>query len=369
SLLTGSGDDAITVDGAPGALLELGDGDDLVSMRDGASLSGTIDGGAGTDTASYRLSSRPVPVSLGTGNATGTSGLLSVVEVVGGSANDELAGQNSLASRLVGGPGNDSLTGGTGNDILDGGPGSDVLRGSGGNDTYIVGRGGADRIIDPKGRDRLDFSSSPSKIVVTLARSKKQRLRKGGVTLSIAGRIEDVTGSRFNDRITGNAANNRLDGRGGNDRMSGLDGNDVIVGGRGRDKLIEKGDTNLRLTRKRLRGLGRDKLRGVERASLTGGDGDNVISARTFPGKVVLRGGSGDDRLYGGRKADLLLGGDGDDTLTGGNGTDQYVAGPGNDLLMMKDRTADVGDAGEGYDRASVDAADRLISVEAVSYP
>ena len=322
-----------------------------------------------SDTLSYEAVTGPVTASLGTGNATGTNGIASFETLIGGPGKDNLTGQNSAGSTLIGGPGNDTLTGGTGNDVLDGGAGNDQLNGSQGDDSYVFTKGGSDQVIDPKGRDELDFSRAPGKVVINLSKSKsqRQRLRKGGAWLRLSGRIENVVGSRFNDRITGSRTKNVLLGKGGNDRITGRAGNDTLNGGGGKDKLIEAADVNFTLTRNRLRGLGKDKVKAFESASLTGGDGHNVISTKKFRGRVVLRGGPGNDTLEGGRKADLLIGGDGDDTLMGGNGKDRYVAGPGNDTLLMKDRTPDRADGGDGFDRAAPDTADLLTNVEALT--
>jgi len=48
--------------------------------------------------------------------------------------------------------------------------------------------------------------------------------------------IEDVGGSRFDDKITGDGNNNRLMGNSGNDTLIGMSGNDTLRGGRGDDR-------------------------------------------------------------------------------------------------------------------------------------
>lgn len=59
-----------------------------------------------------------------------------------------------------------------------------------------------------------------------------------------------------------------------------------------------------------------------EGVTLTGTEGDDL-----------LRGGPGDDRLFGAGGDDILLGGPGDDALFGGDGDDELHGGPGDDLL------------------------------------
>jgi hypothetical protein len=73
-----------------------------------------------------------------------------------------------------------------------------------------------------------------------------------------------------------------------------------------------------------------------------GGGDDSVIISSKVPAAVTLRGGPGDDHLYGGASSDRLVGGKGDDTLIGralhdalfgGPGKDELVGGPGSDVL------------------------------------
>lgn len=70
-------------------------------------------------------------------------------------------------------------------------------------------------------------------------------------------------------------------------------------------------------------GPGRDLLQGASGADkLIGGAGNDVLS-----------GGGGDDALYGGVGNDVLNGGPGDDALWGGPGRDVLHSGAGNDSL------------------------------------
>jgi Ca2+-binding RTX toxin-like protein len=58
------------------------------------------------------------------------------------------------------------------------------------------------------------------------------------------------------------------------------------------------------------------------------------ITIRGGPGRDVLTGGSGDDKLIGGTGNDRLTGGRGDDLLAGGPGTDALYGGRGDDILL-----------------------------------
>lgn len=361
----GTGDDRVSIEGSPAASISTGDGNDTVALGHLAALTGTIDAGAGIDTLSYEFVNTPVTVQLGIGAAHATSGVEGFENVTGGNGSDTLTGLDESPSELIGGPGNDVLIGGTGRDRLDGGAGSDLLDGGSGNDSYAVG-GGTDRIIDAGGKDTLDFSGARRGVRIDISKTGKKRRQLGsGVGwIRLQAAIENVIGSKFSDRIVGNGLRNVLDGRGGNDALSGAAANDRLIGGTGIDRVVESADKNFKLTSRRLTGRGVDRLRSIERATIEGGPSDNRIVATKFMGRVILRGGSGDDVLRGGRMADLLVGEDGDDVLTGGRGRDQIVGGAGNDQLFVKDGARDVADAGIGYDRATTDSGDRLKSVE-----
>lgn len=134
--------------------------DDYLMGREGAD---TLDGGSGTDTASYAESATGVKITLGDhlsqngfgGEAEGD--VLRSIERVEGSnwndtllgsaGDDELIGGNSFDllvgydgdDLLEGGIGGDTIFGGSGDDIVDGGAGRDLLNGGSGDDTIIAG--------------------------------------------------------------------------------------------------------------------------------------------------------------------------------------------------------------------------------------
>lgn len=91
------------------------------------------------------------------------------VQVDGGNGHDDIsvveqgATPSTLAFKMTGGNGKDSLAGGSGNDELDGGNGKDTLVGNAGDDTLTGGRSkddltggdGADHFVNDK-TDKLD---------------------------------------------------------------------------------------------------------------------------------------------------------------------------------------------------------------------
>ncbi len=109
------------------ANLTGGAGNDAFQFGVGASVSGVIDGGAGTNTLNYSLYAAGVYVNLQTSAATATAGIANIQNVTGsagggdilvgngnGNVLTELAGYNLV----IGGGGTDTLTGGSGSDIL-----------------------------------------------------------------------------------------------------------------------------------------------------------------------------------------------------------------------------------------------------------
>jgi uncharacterized delta-60 repeat protein len=72
---------------------------------------------------------------------------------------------------------------------------------------------------------------------------------------------------------------------------------------------------------------------GAARVIVNGGDGNDVLDAGDLSVPVVLFGGAGDDKLFGGTNNDILVGGAGNDQLDGGAGDDVMVGGAGRDDL------------------------------------
>jgi len=111
---------------------------------DGVAITGTISGGAGSDTLDYSAVTSAVLVNLQSLSATGVAqGLIlgTVENATGGAGNDHLTGTSDLAigNTLIGGPGYDILQGYDGSDDLDGGEDRDLLIGGGGADTLLGG--------------------------------------------------------------------------------------------------------------------------------------------------------------------------------------------------------------------------------------
>jgi len=269
--------------------LEGGNGSDWIVPGAGNDV---VFGGAGSDTVAYGTSTRGVDVNLTTGRATDGGGmsdtLFEVENIAGSRFADTLMGDNG-ANRLRGFNGQDVMIATAGNDTYDGGgstdsvtyasatsgvevnlttgrgtaglatghtfidietiigtPFSDTLTGSSGRD-FLSGRDGDDFIFATRGNDiyyggfgddTVDYSGSNGGVRIFLnLKTAEGAIADGHLLFS----IENVIGSRFDDRISGTAADNDLYGGNGNDTILGYEGNDRLEGGRGADVLFGHG--------------------------------------------------------------------------------------------------------------------------------
>ena len=361
--------------------LEGGDGDDHLNggggddtLRGGrhndtlvGGLGGDVlDGGQGIDTATYWFSLGRVLINLDLGTGFGGEAegdtFISVENVIGsgyddvitahrdGSTLDAWDGDDRLyglegADTLLGGDGIDRLWGEAGEDTLDGGEGDDFLYGGLDGDTFVASQG-ADLNSGGAGlgRDLVDYSTSPSGVVVNLTTG----IGSGGFAEGDRyASIEDVTGSRFGDRITGDGGNNVLLGGGGVDDIRGGEGNDLLIGGAGADQLDGGGNTaggDLISYESSSTGVWVDMAAGSGRFGDAEGDKFARIEHVTGSshkdtllgdgGNNTLEGKAGSDELHGNLGADILLGGTQDDRLWGDGGADHLWGGTGSDTFV-----------------------------------
>lgn len=209
-----------TLDGAGGDdLLNGGDGDDILTGGAGADQ---INGDAGNDTASYANSPQGVTVNLAANPGSGGDAqgdVLSGIENLTGSANDDTLTGDGMDNILDGGAGNDTLNGGAGVDTLIGGPGADTLDGG----------------ANPAGMaDFASYVNSAQGVAVNLAANTASGGDAAGDSLT---NIEGLMGSAQIDTLTGDANANMLLGNGGDDSLDGGDGDDFLDGGAGADIL------------------------------------------------------------------------------------------------------------------------------------
>lgn len=198
-------------------LLGLAGRDTLVGGA-GADL---LDGGAGIDTVSYAHAiiyriGAIVDTRLGTASGVATGDrYVDVENFVGTNVGDSfILGDDD--NRIYGLGGNDFLDGGRGDDTLVGGEGGDFLHGSLGSDT-------------------VNYAGSPEAVDLNLTIGSANGGHATGDTLSW---IENLSGSRFDDRLTGNPLENVLRGNAGQDTLIGHEGRDTLAGGAGADDFV-----------------------------------------------------------------------------------------------------------------------------------
>jgi Ca2+-binding RTX toxin-like protein len=313
----------------------LGGDDTLV----GAGGNDTLDGGAhdppgdtppGTgDTASYeRWALSGVNVDL----------TLAGVQTVAPGKNDTLTGIENVTGSGFG-------------DMLRGTPGVNILRGEGGNDT-IFGRADGGDVLDGGGDagipgDTLDYRGvTTTRIVVNQSGTPEP----GSPATDTASGFETVEGGGGGDLLIGSGSANTLRGNGGDDTLDGRDGDDTLDGGTG-DDILEPGlgagsvagaghgatgDTlsyaGIALPVVANLETGKATIDGKEQTLFTienivGGNVRDILTGRSDAANV-LRGGTGDDDLFGLAGADQLFGENGDDTLDGGLDNDRLDGGP-----------------------------------------
>lgn len=240
-LFGGAGNDVLD-GGADNDRLEGDGGNDTLA---GGSGNDILDGGAGSDTVDYWSAGTGLVVDLSASgaNATGegTDTLIGIENLLGSRFADLLSGNSDTnvvlawdgddivrglggSDLLFGEAGNDTLDGGSDNDRLEGGEGNDILMGGSGDDTL---NGGA-------GRDTVDYWTATQRVIVDLAGSGTNALGEGTDTLFD---IENLEGSRFDDRLWGTAGTNLILGRSGDDALFGRAGADVLFGGSGHDTI------------------------------------------------------------------------------------------------------------------------------------
>ena len=248
----------------------------------------------------------------------------------GNGGNDKLSG-DAGNDDLEGGAGTDTIYGGDGNDTITGGEGNDAMFGGAGNDTFVVewsvsgdkydGGDGIDTFrADVAGLDiyaqEIDLATGTNNWQDTFAN------------------IENLVGSKVNDKFWGTDSvnefygrngNDLLDGRGGNDKLYGEAGDDTLVGGAGADVLVGGDGVDTADYSASLAGVNVNLITGKG----LGGDaeGDTLASIENLTGSKFA------DILTGDAKANVISAGAGNDVIFGSSGGDTIDGGADIDLV------------------------------------
>jgi Ca2+-binding RTX toxin-like protein len=203
-----------------------GSGSDTFTLANNASISGKIDGGAGTDTLKYGYTSA-VTVNLTTSTATGAGSIANFEALVGGTnTGDTLVGPNAANSWTItaSNAGKVNATSFTGFENLTGGALND-------NFVFSNGIGVTGHIDGGAGLNMLDYAAYTTAINVNLATGTATGVTKGVSNISV------VRGGSGNDTIQADNGNDVLIGGAGNDTLIAGSGRDVLFGGLGADTL------------------------------------------------------------------------------------------------------------------------------------
>jgi len=199
----------------------MGDGEDFITLTNGASVSSTISGDGGSDeyvidSDAYNLTEDEfggvdvvkTSVSFILGDNFETLELTGAADLVGRG--------NAIGNNIFGNDGDNSLFGRGGNDLLEGNDGADFLSGGGGSDF-------------------LNYAKSSAGVTVNLATGKASGGDADGDRFVS---IENLAGSNFADRLTGSNGNNQLIGDEGKDVLAGGKGVDQYFGDGGADTFV-----------------------------------------------------------------------------------------------------------------------------------
>jgi Ca2+-binding RTX toxin-like protein len=305
---TGQGTDSLVrIESVIGSgLSDTLSGDTNANRFTGGLGNDVIDGSGGLDTAIYSEKTQGVTVAV--------SGSTLVNVVVGGVIEDRIRN----VENIIGGSGNDQLAG----DGL-----ANELSGGAGNDRF-QGLGGADKLDGGLGADTAIYAEKNPAIQVTLLGSSWATVTVGGVAEDQIRFIENIIGGAGGDTITGDSLANALEGLGGNDTIRGGLGNDRLDGGAAID-TADYSDKGLAVSVAlngasavvvSVGGVAEDTISNFE--NLRGGTKNDVLTGDGNANQ--LEGGSGNDTLNGQANNDILTGGLGIDTLTGGLGADRF---------------------------------------------
>lgn len=377
TFIGGGGNEFVAVTGA-GDRVQMGDGDDTLSVQDAILSGSSFAGGAGQDTFVFGVEQGVEwtgPTLTRSLFATSTFAAMGFEAVVIGQ-NVQLTGTAAADLRDLSGlgfsminfgmpilllAGNDSLSGASGNLYVDGGSGNDTLRGGAGDDRLFGGTGD-DLLAGGEGDDYYVVDSVGDVIVETGSTAHdgvettllRYRLAEGLESLTINLMGQPRIGSAL---AIGNLGANYLVVRGYHDRAYGLGGNDTLAsggfqgdtlyGGRGDD--LYRIDSALDVVVER-NGEGVDTIETALNTIILGVGIENVTFTNYYSGSLNATGNALNNRIAGGGRSDTIYGLDGNDTLVGAVGFDMLYGGEGDDTYWIYSTDATILETGTGID-------------------
>ncbi len=191
---------------------------DTFVFANGASVTGKLDGSAGTDLLNYAAYTTPITVDLAAQTATGTGGIANIESLAGSkSTGDTLIGPNTMNNWNI-----TATNTGTVNKFAF--KGVENLTGGALADRFVLANGiGVSGHIDGgAGNNTLDYSKYTSAVSVDLT---------AGTAKNIGGGVSDVNvviGGSAGDNFTGSAGRDLLFGGTGTDTLNGSGGDDIL---------------------------------------------------------------------------------------------------------------------------------------------
>ena len=272
-----------------------------------------------------------------------------------------------------------------GADVIHGSRNTETLVGFGGNDV-LIGGAGADTLIGGSGINTASYATAKAAVIVDWLGASSGDAQGDTWT-----GIQNLLGSRFNDRLYANDNANRLTGGLGNDTLVGRLGADTLDGGAGVDTASYDASFDPVIASLLNPALNTDAAAGDKYISieniaggtyddtLYGNNSANRVEGNNYPaGNIVdddkLFGLGGNDSLFGYRGDDRLTGGTGKDSLTGGLGRDIFdfnlitesVVGANRDFITDFTRGTNV--TGDDIDLSTIDARTTLGGNQAFSW-
>jgi hypothetical protein len=199
-----------------------GTGNDLFVFSNGKGVTGTVNGGGGTNELDYAFYTTAVTVNLASHTATGTGGFANIATLVGGTGANKLVGPNATNTWNITSTNGGNVAGVTFSAFanLIGGTGVDVFK-------FSAGKGVTGKINGGGGGDWLDYASYTTPVTVNLATGAATGVG-GGVT-----NVPNVRGGVGTNTLTGNAQGNILIGGAGTNIITGGSGRSILIGDTG----------------------------------------------------------------------------------------------------------------------------------------